>query len=86
MKEQIKESIQSILIDSRFLKLHKDNRGKWRVENINQKHLKNFQAFSLNVAQEAADLSKAKFVYLKSTIDVIYQYSKEPGVFRVLLV
>ena len=59
MKDQRKESIQSILIDSRFLKLHKDNRGKWRVENINQKHLKNFQAFSLNVAQEAADLSKA---------------------------
>ena len=57
-KVKIKESIQSILIDSRFLKLHKDNKGKWRVENINQKHLKIFQAFSLNVAQEAADLSK----------------------------
>lgn len=58
-KVKIKESIQSILIDSRFLKLHKDNKGTWRVENINQKHLKIFQAFSLNVAQEAADLSKA---------------------------
>ena len=58
-KVKIKESIQSILIDSRFLKLHKDNKGTWRVENINQKHLKIFQTFSLNVAQEAADLSKA---------------------------
>lgn len=55
-KEKIKESVQSILINSRFLKLHKDNKGKWRVENINQKHLKIFQTFKLNVTQEAAGL------------------------------
>ena len=57
-KVKIKESIQSILIDSRFLKLYKDNKGKWRMEIINQKHLKIFRAFSLNVAQDASDLSK----------------------------
>lgn len=55
-KEKIKESVQSILINSRFLKLHKDNKGKWRIENINQKHLKIFQTFKLNVTQEAAEL------------------------------
>ena len=55
-KEKIKESVQSILINSRFLKLHKDSKGKWRVEKINQKHLKIFQTFKLNVTQEAAGL------------------------------
>ena len=53
---KIKESVQSILIDSRFLKLHKDYKGNWRVENINQKHLKIFQTFELNVQQEALDI------------------------------
>ncbi len=55
--EKIKESPQSILLDARFLKLHK-SRNKWTVENINQKHLKIFQTFELNVYQEAADLVK----------------------------
>ena len=56
-KEKIKESPQSILLDARFLKLHK-SRNKWTVENINQKHLKIFQTFELNVYQEAEDLVK----------------------------
>jgi transposase len=50
---KIKESVQTILLNARFLKLHKDYKGIWKVENINQKHLEIFQAFNLNVSLEA---------------------------------
>lgn len=56
-EKKIKDSIDSILLDARFLKLHKSN-NKWNVENINQKHLEIFHKFNLNVYEEALSLIK----------------------------
>lgn len=55
-EKKIKENPQDILLNARFLKLHKNQAGKWNVENINQKHLKIFEAFGLDLSKEATNL------------------------------
>ena len=54
---KIKESISSILLNARFLKLHKDHNNTWKVENINSKHIQIFKDFNLNVTEEAMNIS-----------------------------
>ena len=54
--KKIKESPESILLDARFLKLHKSTSTKWIVENINSKHLEIFEKFNLDVFDEASKL------------------------------
>lgn len=51
-EHNIKESIESLLLDARFLKLHKI-RNSWKVENICKNHYKIFDEFELNVFKEA---------------------------------
>lgn len=52
---KIKESIETILLDARFLKLHKV-RNTWKVENICKNHYKIFEEFGLDVFEEANTL------------------------------
>ena len=55
-ENKIKESPESILINARYLKLHKNSNKKWKVENINHKHLEIFDKFNINVTLEAASI------------------------------
>ena len=55
-ENKIKESPQTILLNARFLKLHRNKNMKWNVENINQKHLKIFETFGLDLLKEASSL------------------------------
>ena len=52
-KNKIKESPESLLINARYLKLHKSSNKKWNVENINSKHLEIFNKLKINVIEEA---------------------------------
>lgn len=55
-ENKIKESPQTILLNARFLKLHRNKNMKWNEENINQKYLKIFETFGLDLLKEASSL------------------------------
>lgn len=53
---KIKESVESVLINARYLKLHKNSNKKWNVENINHKHIEIFEKFNIDVKEEASSI------------------------------
>lgn len=55
-EHNVKEAPESVLLNARFLKLHRNSNNKWNLENINHKHVQLFEDFEIDVLKEASSI------------------------------
>lgn len=55
-EHNVKEAPESVLLNARFLKLHRNSNNKWNLENINHKHIQLFEDFGIDVLKEVSSI------------------------------
>ncbi len=55
-EHNVKEAPESVLLNARFLKLHRNSNNKWNLENINHKHVQLFEDFGIDVLKEVSSI------------------------------